>query len=68
MKINREDVVQAALKVERWCRETRKEGIPCKGKCPLWGCGCVLGSALSGYPEHWGLDEFLRARGLSDAD
>jgi hypothetical protein len=63
-KMTREDVVQAALTVERWCKTTRKEGIPCQGKCPLWGCGCVLGSPLSGYPEHWGLDDFLRTRGL----
>ncbi len=64
MKPNREDVVKAALTVERWCVETRIEGIPCKGKCPLWDYGCSLGSPLSGYPDIWGLEEKLRKRWL----
>lgn len=56
--MTREDVVQAALTVERWC----------KGK--EWCDGCPLLSG-EGYcliameaPDLWNLEEHLRTRGL----
>ncbi len=58
MKINAEDVVQAALKVERWCKVHGGED------CPFfdgekWGC------RIRDYnPCEWGLEEFLRTRGM----
>ena len=57
-KINREDVVQAALIVERWCA-----GQDCR-KCPLMGeyGQCMI----TGVPEVWGLENKLRTRGLDD--
>ncbi len=59
MKINAEDVVQAALKVEKWCRE--KENC---GGCPFHdGCYCVIGNCH--FPTGWGLAEYLRTRGTN---
>lgn len=64
MKINREDVVQAALTVERWCKEHQKETQDCD--CPfnrkdgrMWIQSCCLM-----VPTLWELEEFLRTRGL----
>ena len=56
--MNREEVVQAALKVERWCA-----GKDCRD-CPLMGeyGQCMI----AGFPECWGLEEKLRNRGLKD--
>ena len=57
IKKNREDVVQAALTVERWCRDNSG----CKD-CPF-DAGekyCSLGSP----PYMWELEEYLRTRGL----
>ncbi len=54
-KINREDVVQVALIVERWCA-----GQDCR-KCPLmdeYG-QCMI----AGFPEVWNLEDKLRTRG-----
>ena len=55
-KINREDVVQAALIVERWCA-----GQDCR-KCPLMGeyGQCMI----TGVPEVWELERKLRTRGI----
>lgn len=56
-KVNREDVVQAALTVERWCT-----GQFCT-KCPLmgeWG-ECMI----KGFPECWNLEEKLRTREIN---
>ena len=51
---NREDVVQAALLVERWCAGCKL----CKG-CPFDNNGyCMLD-----VPDSWGLEDFLRTRG-----
>ena len=67
MKINREDVVQAALVVERWCAEHCNDSIePCD--CPF-----ALRSACSlqdfdTFPKYWGLEPFLRTRGLKHDD
>lgn len=64
MKANREDVVQAALMVERWCKEHQKETQDCD--CPfnrkdgrMWIQSCCLM-----VPTLWELEEFLRTRGL----
>ena len=58
-EMNREDVVQAALKVERWCDEKQDE----KGNCD-----CPFGTCKIGrdYPSDWNLETFLRTRGLKD--
>ena len=59
-KINREDIVQAALMLERWCK---KEGC---GDCPfLFIGGCVLSENV---PQGWELEEHLRTRGLDDGE
>ena len=60
-KINREDAVQAALNVTRFCAEHYGD---CETDCPFcWGKGgCVLDQTCS--PCFWELDEFLRTRGL----
>ena len=53
--INREDVVQAALTVERWCA-----GKDCR-ECPLVG---IFGQCLLvGLPELWMLEDKLRTKG-----
>lgn len=55
--MTREDVVQAALTVERWCVENISDRGKCN--CPFAdGVGCVLA------PIAWNLDEHLRKRGL----
>lgn len=63
-KINREDVVQAALIVERWCEEHYKYGGKCD--CPFAVPGAFVACRLGdvGCAEEWELEEFLRARGL----
>ena len=68
MKINREDVVQAALTVERWGKEEFPKG-DCRLRCPL-GSGNPWSICLLCYddppPMEWGLEEHLRTRGLKD--
>lgn len=60
---NREDVVQAALLVERWCKENHKPAGNCD--CPLrkWSYACYL-MRCNDLPHEWNLEEFLRTRGL----
>ena len=59
-KINREDVVQAALTMERWCKKEE-----C-GDCPfLFIGGCVLSENV---PKGWELEEHLRTRGLENGE
>ena len=60
-KINREDVVQAALIVERWCEKHYKHQTTyCD--CPFSGdFGCEL--YFNSEPWLWALEEFLRDRG-----
>jgi len=66
MKINREDVVQAALTVQKWCREHSKGECD----CPFFknrheGCKLV---ATGFRPYGWDLEEFLRTRGLRNGE
>ena len=59
MKINREDVVQSSLVVERWCTNSES----CVG-CPFFD---RQNCAVTGEtPETWHLEEYLRKRGLKD--
>ena len=72
--MTREDVVQSALKVERWCRHNcvigswkREEGCD----CPFYdrsGNYRTLKCALQAtfFPHEWDLEEWLRARGLKN--
>lgn len=61
--MNREDVVQAALTVERWCKETHDfTGCGCPFK---EGETCRFFSHVPFYPWEWDLEEFLRTRGLT---
>jgi len=67
MKINREDVVQAALTAERWCDEKQDENGNCD--CPFeMDCGNGFGYCKIGHdlPSDWSLETFLRTRGLKD--
>ena len=67
MQINREDVVQAALTVERWCAEHCSHSTcyddfkPCD--CPFVIAGFSRG-CVAGVPKNWNLEEHLRTRGL----
>jgi len=57
--MTREEVVQAALTVERWCGMCR--GVN-RGACPFANGNCCV---LDGKkPEEWNLEEFLRTRGM----
>ena len=57
--MTREEVVQAALVVERWCADTDCED------CPFTvGCNCFFGATHA--PDGWNLEEFLRTRGMRD--
>lgn len=69
MKINREDVVQAALTVERWCNKHFNVTCMEDGSCPFGfvyngNNYCQLTDQFE--PGHWGLEGFLRTRGLRD--
>jgi len=64
-KMTREEVVQAALTVERWCI-VQSESISPKGFCD-----CPFdsdGFCRVGMPKIWALEKFLRERGLKDDD
>ena len=64
-EMTREEVVQAALTVERWCTPERCDECPfyCR---ELWGTNtCMLHGVR---PQMWNLEKFLRTRGLKDAD
>jgi len=69
MIANREDVVQAALIVERWCKDNQDEYGACK--CPFAmvsgnGIGvCKIGHDI---PSAWWLETFLRTRGLKHGE
>ncbi len=58
--MNREDMVQAALTVERWCEEHFSAVCDCPFACK--GGACVLNDLQ--YPKRWHLAEFLRNRGM----
>lgn len=59
--MTREEVVQAALKVERWCMKNSG----CKD-CPFDAGNryCYIGN----IPYMWELEKFLRTRGLKDGE
>lgn len=59
MKINREDVVQAALIVERWCREQQDPWLKCD--CPF-SPFCPISGDIT--PADWDLENYLRSKGL----
>ena len=60
--MTREEIVQAALKVERWCKS-----IEDCSKCPFFGKDRFLNFECKvRWAERWGLEEFLRTRGLKD--
>jgi hypothetical protein len=62
--MTREEVVQAALTVERWCKEHYGGCKPCD--CPFMSgdYGCIFYDMCD--PWLWELEEFLRTRGLKD--
>lgn len=67
--MTREEVVQAALTVERWCEERQDEFGNCD--CPFkMDCGNGLGLCKIGHdcPSCWSLETFLRKRGLKDGE
>lgn len=55
-KINREDVVQAALIVERWCAAQECDDCP-------FNPGELM-CQIRGMPFEWKLEIYLRTRGL----
>lgn len=65
--MTREEVVQAALKVERWCDEKQDENGNCD--CPFAmdaGNGFGICKVGRDYPSDWSLETFLRNRGLKN--
>ena len=60
--MTREDVVQAALTIERWCFEHYRND---KCDCPFADKNmCLFFEAdMAEFPCRWGLEEFLRTRG-----
>ena len=66
MQINREDVVQAALTVERWCKENFEKNKNGKCDCPF--CQPPYDEDLCRFwpckPRVWDMEAFLRERGL----
>lgn len=65
--MTREEVVQAALMVQRWCAEHRKIKGVCD--CPFYRhdrIECGMGSFSK--PSGWGLERFLRTRGLKNGE
>ena len=65
--MTREDVVQAALKVERWCAEHYNDDGACD--CPFAGerhdrIGFIWHYCRVDEPSDWNLEEHLRTRGL----
>jgi len=58
--MTREEVVQAALTVERWCLEHHKSDQRCD--CPFSIRGCEL--FCTNEPGRWNLEELLRKRGM----
>lgn len=68
MNLNREEVVQSALNVQRWCEEHIKQEDVCD--CPFGyrnalGLHCCFLYAPQ-YPMEMELDEFLRTRGVKE--
>lgn len=71
MLVNREDVVQSALNVQRWCKNHYKTT-----KFPFGDliCDCPFLETsrckfyITGEPWTYGLEEFLRTRGMKKGD
>ena len=62
--MTREEVVQAALKVERWCNKNGVASGECD--CPFArGENCTISFCM---PQEWHLEEHLRTRGLKHDD
>lgn len=65
--MTREEVVQAALTVERWCKKNRESGLS-SCDCPFaFGMACSL-QYFHAFPDEWKLEERLRARGLKNGE
>lgn len=64
MNINREDVVQAALIVEKWCKENKK-GVICDCPFSIYD-SCALFD--DDVPAEWNLEEVLRNRGIKNGN
>ncbi len=61
LKTNREDIVQAALMIERWCADHCSDSTN-ECDCPFANrVSCILDS--NPIPKYWQLAEFLRNRG-----
>lgn len=59
--MNREEVVQAALKVERWCWNQSTDVCD----CPFFDAHTATKCRMTEFvPKWWRLEEFLRTRGL----
>lgn len=69
MNITREDVVRAALTVERWCRSPEGDCYD-RLDCPFYAKDipgkCAL--TINFVPRFWHLEEFLRKRGLNNGE
>ena len=64
MIANREDVVQAALTVERWCKSIEDcSKCPFSGEDKFYNFVCRVR-----WAELWNLEEHLRTRGLKHDD
>ena len=61
-----EEVVQAALTVERWCKKNfwsdGKCDCPFAEKKMCW----FFDEDMPEFPYRWGLENYLRTRGLKD--
>lgn len=68
MNLNREDIVQSAVNVQRWC----KEHIKYERFAELGECDCPFNNSkfcalfIGEPPNDWGLEDFLRKRGLKE--
>lgn len=62
MKINREDVVRAALIVEHWCKENDAGVKECDCPFAVGQYYCMLKKGFEN-PNAWNLEERLRKRG-----
>ena len=69
--MTREEVVQAALTVERWCKEHYNDDGACD--CPFAGerfreLGFPWHYCSLDVPQDYNIEEFLRTRGLKHDD
>ena len=63
MNLNREDVVQSALNVQRWCDEHCQGDCDCPFRSSF--VTCMLDTKI-GLPYAWHLEEKLRTRGVKE--